>query len=275
MKKVATLILNRNLPEVTDQLYEHIDKYDGDFTDIFVIEAGSDKENLSSKTTWYADWPEAKKDGLRYARGMNYGLSMLYKENKFRNYDAFFLLTNDTELENKSTLKVLLDIFESHKRLGILSPCSQSWGEKSLLEGKYQTKYFWFIHNNSYLLRREFIENIINLDKPDHINFLFDGINFRGYCSESELIAKAYANDWAAAITSKAWSSENESYLLNKANVIKTESYKENLKLYVEEGKRWMLNKYGYNSKWSMNLYTKSFYDAFFQFHPEFANYKI
>ncbi len=275
MKKVATLILNRNLPKVTDKLCDHIYKYDGKFTDIFVIEAGSDKENLSSNTTWYADWPEAKRDGLRYSRGMNYGLSMLFKENKFFKYDAFFLLTNDTELEDKSTIEVLLEIFSKHKRLGILSPCSKEWGEKLLLKGKYQTKYFWFIHNNSYLLRRDFIETIINKDMPDHINFLFDGNNFRGYCSESELIAKAYANDWAAGITSKVWSGENESYLLNKASQIKTENYKENLKLYVEEGKKWMLTKYGYNSKWSMNLYTKSFYDAFFQFHPEFSKYKI
>ena len=206
---------------------------------------------------------------------MNYGLSMLFKENKFFKYDAFFLLTNDTELENKSTIETLLEIFKNHKRLGILSPCSHKWGEKTLLKAENQTKYFWFIHNNSYLLRRDFIENIINKDMPDHINFLFDGNNFRGYCLESELIAKAYANDWAAGITSKVWSGENESYLLNKANEIKTESYKENLKLYIEEGKKWMLTKYGYNSKWSMNLYTKSFYDAFFQFHPEFSKYKI
>ena len=275
MKQVATLILNRNLPKVTDKLYRHIKKYDGEYTDIFVIEAGSDKKNLSDHTTWYADWPEAKRDGLRYARGMNYGLSMLFKEKKFYKYDAFFLLTNDTELEKKSTIKDLIDIFEIHKRLGILSPCSRRWGEKALLKGTHKTKYFWFIHNNSYFLRRDFIKIIINKDMPDHINFLFDGNNFRGYCSESELIAKAYANDWAAGITSKVWSSENESYLLNKHNQIKTESYKENLKLYVQEGKKWMLNKYGYNSKWSMNLYTKSFYDAFFQFHPEFLNYKI
>ena len=114
MKKVATLILNRNLPEVTDRLYSHIEKYDGEYTDIFVIEAGSDKDKLSARTTWYADWPEAKKEGLRYARGMNYGLSMLYKENKFYNYDAFFLLTNDTELEEKKTIKTLVEIFNSH-----------------------------------------------------------------------------------------------------------------------------------------------------------------
>ena len=275
MKKVATLILNRNLPEVTDKLFNHIKKYDGDYTDIFVIEAGSDKDNLSSNTNWYADWPDALREGLRYARGMNYGLSMLYKEQLFYNYDAFFLLTNDTELEKKSTIKNLINIFDDHKRLGILSPCSHAWGEKALLAGSEHTKYFWFIHNNSYFLRRDFIECIINHKKPDHINFLFDGNNFRGYFLESELIAKAYANDWAAGITSKVWSRENESYLINKSQKIKTESYQDNLNLYLEEGNQWMLNKYGFNSKWSMNLYVKSFYDAFFEFHPEFKNYKI
>ena len=83
MKKVATIILNRNLPAITEALFDHINKYDGEYTDIFVVEAGSDEDNLSSKTTWFANWKEAKKEGLRYSRGMNFGLSMLYKEKKF------------------------------------------------------------------------------------------------------------------------------------------------------------------------------------------------
>ena len=33
--------------------------------------------------------------GLRYCRGMNFGLSQLWKEGRFDHYDAFFLLTND------------------------------------------------------------------------------------------------------------------------------------------------------------------------------------
>ena len=275
MKKVATIILNRNLPEVTDKLCEHIKFYDGESTDIYVVEAGSDKDKLSSNTTWYADWPEAIKEGLRYSRGMNFGLSNLYKENKFNQYESFFLLTNDTILENKSTIKDLLEIFKSHTRLGILSPCSKRWGEKLLLQGEQKTKYFWFIHNNSYLLRKDFLNTIINTEKTDHMNFLFDGNNFRGYCSESELIAKAYVNDWAAGITSKVWSGENESLLLKKSKLIKTESYEDNLKLYLSEGKKWMLNKYGFRSKWSMQLYAKLFYDSFFEFHPEFGKFKI
>jgi hypothetical protein len=30
MKSIATVILNRNLPEVTNKLHEHLIKYDGD-----------------------------------------------------------------------------------------------------------------------------------------------------------------------------------------------------------------------------------------------------
>ena len=146
--------------------------------------------------------------------------------------------------------------------------------QRMLLDGS-PTKYFWFIHNTAYLLRREFIQCVCNEEKPDYMSFLFDGSNFRGYGSESELIAKAYVNDWAAAITKEVWAEENESHLLNHADIIKTEDFDENLKLYIEEGHRWMKYKYGFNSRWSMQQYVKSFYDRFFEFHPEFEEYRI
>ena len=43
--------------------------------------------------------------GLRYGRGMNFGLLKLWKENKFEKYDAFLLLTNDTEFQNPMIAK--------------------------------------------------------------------------------------------------------------------------------------------------------------------------
>ena len=274
MKRIATIILNRNLPEVTDKLHKHLSTYDGDETDIYVIEAGSEPDKLSTNTTWYADWPEAREHGLRYSRGMNFGLSQLWKEGKFKKYDAFLLLTNDTELQDRPSLTPLMNILDQHPRLGILSPCSERWGERLLLN-KQSTKYFWFIHNNAYLLRREFIESIMNLDQLNPSGFLFDGTNFRGYFAESELIAKGYANDWAAAITSEVWASENESHLINQADLIKTEGYEENLRLYIQEGQQWLRNKYGFNSRWSMQQYVKGFYDKFFEFHPEYEDFKI
>ena len=274
MKPVATIVLNRNLPDVTDRLCEHLEKFDGAATDIYVVEAGSDPERLSKHTTWHADWPEARTNGLRYSRGMNFGLSELWKANKFVDYEAFLLLTNDTEFLDRPTVSPLLRILEQHPRVGILSPCSERWGERLLLT-KQATKYFWFIHNNAYMLRRQFIESVCNQDETDMNSFLFDGTNFRGYGTEHEIIAKAYANDWAAAISATVWAGENETHLLAKADLIKTECYSENLRLYVEEGRHWMRKKYGFNSHWSMQQYVKSFYDRFFDFHPELANYKV
>lgn len=272
--KVATLILNRNLPDVTNRLYEHLLTYDGGFTDIYVIEAGSRDDNLSRYTTWHATWPEARSMGLRYNRGMNYGLSELWKSGCFTDYDAFFLLTNDTELNMKPTVAPLINVLDRHKRVGILSPCSTNWGEYKLLQGE-STMYFWFIHNNAYLLRRDFIESICNKSKPDYMHFIFDGTNFRGYGTESELIAKAYANNWAAAITRDVESKENETHLMKKSDLIRTENYEENLKLYIEEGKRWMHEKYGFSSRWVFQQYVKHFYNDFFTINPELERYKI
>jgi hypothetical protein len=274
MKKIATIILSRNLPDVVDKLYEHLVRYDNDLTDIYVVEAGSDEDKLSHYVSWHNNSDEVIKSGLRYGRGMNYGLVQLLKEGKFEKYEAFFLLTNDTEFRNQPTIGPLTHVLERHSQVGILSPCSSRWGERHLLED-VTTKYFWFIHNNAYLIRRKFIQSIADMNDPSHMNFLFDGTNFRGYGSEHELIAKAYANDWAAAITSEVIADENESYLLDHSEKIKTENYEENLKMYIDEGRQWMRKKYGFNSHWLMQQYVKCFYDKFFEFHPEYQRYKI
>src|SRR5512139_2908564 len=110
MKPVATIILSRNLPDVADRLYEHLARFDGDVTDIYVVEAGSDRDKLSRNVTWHADTPDVMQNGLRYGRGMNFGLTQMVKEGLFDNYDAFFLLTNDTEFRAGPTLEPLLRI---------------------------------------------------------------------------------------------------------------------------------------------------------------------
>ena len=274
MSRICTIILNRNLPNPTNSLYEHLLKYDYSNNDTFVIEAGSDSDKLSKYCTWYADSPEIIESGLRYGRGMNYALLELFKENNWEKYDAFFLLTNDTELYPSETINNLITILDEHPMVGILSPASKNWGEINLLKD-YHTKYFWFVHNNALLLRRQFIEAIMEKENPSYMNFLFDGNNFRGYLSESEIIAKAYANDWAAAITTKVFAEENETYLLEKSDLIRTDDFIKNRKFYLEEGEKWIKKKYGFNSRWTMNQYVKSFYDKFFEFHPELSKFKI
>jgi len=271
--RVATIILNRNLPKETDRLYEHLKKYD-DINDIYVLESGSDFDNLSKYVSWHANWDEAVAKGLRYGRGMNYALSNLYKEGKFDNYDYFFLLCNDVEFPLTRTIRPLIDLFNIYPKLGLISPCSTNWGEISLLNKK-ETLFFWFVHSNSYFIRREMLEDLCNFDEINFMNFLFDGSNFRGYGLEHEIITKGYINNWASAITKKVLMVENESYLLKKADLIKTETYQDNQKLYIEEGKKWMFKKFGFKSHWALQTYAKCYYDLFFESNPEYKELKL
>ena len=273
-KKVATIILNRNLPKVTNLLFDNLKKNNNKISDFFILEAGSSRNNLSKNFTWHANWKSAKKKGLRFARGMNYALSNLYKENKFDNYEAFFLITNDTTFQNYKIIEKLFKVLNSSEKLAILSPCSKNWGEYKLLK-KNKTKFFWYIHNNALMIKKSFIDEVLNLNSPGYLNFLFDGKNFRGYGLESELIAKAYSNNWSAAITSSVISEENESYLINNYEDIKTDSYDQNLKLYLKEGRQWMKNKYGFSNKWALQIYVKNFYDKFFENNPEYKKYRL
>ncbi len=274
MIKVATIILNRNLPEPTNKLYRHLKRFNGDLTDIFIVEAGSDVDNLSKYCTWHVNDTQTRKDGLRYCRGMNYGLLKLFENDNWDKYDFFFLITNDIELREEKTIKSLIETMQSHSRLGILSPISEKWGEKKLFLDN-DLLYFWYIHRNAFFLRKDFLNTIINTDSPNYHNFLFDGSNFYGYLIESELIAKAYANNWGAAITAKVFAEENESYLLEKADLIKTDNFDKTLEIYVSEGRKWLRKKYGFNSRWLMNEYVKFFYDQFFNFNQELKKFKI
>ena len=274
MKTTATLILNRNLPKVTDRLYEYLYKYDSQLTDIYVIEAGSDENNLSQYCSWWANWDEALEKGLRVPRGVNYGLLKLIEANKFKDYDYFLMLTNDAEFKGGSVIKPLLDVLNNHKHVGILSPCSKNWGENRLLKEE-STKYFWYVHNVAFMMRREYIEAVMETEEPSYLNLLYDGTNFRGYGLEVELVAKGYANDWATAITKDVLVSENEGHLQTKADLIKTETYEENLRLFLDEGRRWMRRKYGFNSRWTLQMYAKFLYDKFFEYHPALKPYRV
>ena len=273
-KKIAVLILNRNLPKVTEKLRSNIEKFNKKLVDIYIIDSGSENKLVSKYTSFRANWKSVKKKGLRFSRGMNFGLGKLWEYSKFNQYKYFLLLTNDTVVPKIPFINKLKNIMDKNPKIGILSPCSKRWGEKNYLLKK-KIKFFWFIHNNAYFLRKEFIIDIMNTSKPHYMNFLFDGKNFRGYGIESELIAKGYLNNWGSAITSDVFVEENERYLLEKSKLIKTEPYDQNLKLYINEGILWMKKKYGFKSKWDMQMYVKSLYDQFFKLHPKQKKFKI
>lgn len=272
--KTAVIILNRNLPKPTNLLYEYFTQSNPSLIDVYVVEAGSDEEKISNFCTWHVNDLTTRKQGLRFNRGMNYALVELLKKQNFMYYDTFLFCTNDTIFTERNAVDKLNSILVDHAMLGLIAPCSTDWGEITLLQDN-PTKYFWSLQSCTFMVTRKMIEKIGNFSSPSYLDFFFDGVNFRGYMSETEIIAKGYINNFASAITSEVKFVENETYLIEQNDLIKTESKSDNYALYIEEGNLWMRNKYGFNSKWDMDTYSKTYYDSFFIYFPNLKKFSI
>ena len=48
-KSIAVMILNRNLPKVTERLRSNIKKYNKSISDIYIIDSGSEKKKKECK----------------------------------------------------------------------------------------------------------------------------------------------------------------------------------------------------------------------------------
>lgn len=273
--RCATVVLNRNLPKQTDALVEHLNKYDGLHTDIFVLEAGSNPKNLSKYVTWHINDFEANRHGLRFSRGMNQALLNIYKDKAlWSKYDYFFLLTNNVHLKPKASIAPLVEIFQKHPKLGILSPCGEDWGEKLIIP-ENQTKYVWTLFNNTICISKAFVEAIMVSRMATRQNFIFDGNNFRGYLMDSELVAKAYVNNFAVAITTKVIFSKDESRLLELSDLANTETYSQSIRAYISEGEEWLHAKYGFSNRWAMNNYVRYLYQEFLRYNKDCEPYQI
>lgn len=270
-KPIGTLVLNRNLPDVTDRLVEHLEKWNADVTDVYVIESGSEPGQRSRHRSFVADWPEARANGLRFARGFNFGLLELEKVQSYRFY---FLVCQDSVFPAEPTLVELLGEMERYPRIGILSPCSDAWGEAKLIPER-ELRLFWFINHIAWLFRGEFIDAVKEIDEPSYMSYVYDGSNFRGYNLDIELVAKAYANEFAAGVTKRAYFREDADLTDRMAAVMKTERQNVNRPAMFEEGKKWMRRKYGFNSRWNMVTYAKAFYNQFFEHHPDYGHLRV
>lgn len=270
-KPVATLILNRNLPEVTDRLVDHLQEHDGDATDIYVIESGSIPERRSRHASFVADWPEAVEEGLRFARGFNFGLAELARIKK---YDYYFLVCQDSLFPERPTLAPMLEEMQKLPLMGILSPASPHWGETKLIP-ENETRLFWFVNHVAWLFRSSLIDRITPSADADYMNYLYDGTNFRGYCTDIELVAKAYVNDMAVGITRRACFEEDADLTDRLAKEMRTDPQKQNRPLMYDQGMQWMKKKYGFSSRWQWITYIKAFYNEFFENHTDYAQYRV
>tara|TARA_Y100001963_G_scaffold160229_1_gene269247 strand:+ start:3794 stop:4624 length:831 start_codon:yes stop_codon:yes gene_type:complete len=265
MKKSCTLLLQRNLPEVTEKFAETLLKYNADVTDLYVIESGSDDNNLTKFNTFHANWEDAKKNGLRTGRGFNYGLKTLLEKNL--DYDFIMMATGDTQLPEEPSVEIMLEEMEVHKKMGILAPVTWNWNTRiSSFRDKQITKAMGIqLPHICWLFRKECIEDITKGTSPSiYDEFLYDGTNFRCYGADTEIMMKAYRSDWFFGVTSKT--THKEDYDLTDQNYkkMKTDSHNMHRKLMWEEGKEWMLKKFGCATKNEFNSLLWNEYLKFF-----------
>ena len=193
---------------------------------------------------------------------------------KVQKYQYYFLVCQDSIFPDEPTLHIMLEEMERYPRIGILSPCSLEWGEASLVPDK-EVRLFWFINHIAWLFRGDFIDAVKNIEEPSHLNYLYDGTNFRGYDLDVEVVAKAYANGYGAGITKRALFREDADLTDRMASTMKTDPQRLNRPAMFDEGKKWLRSKYGFNSRWNMVTYVKAFYNQFFEHYPDYQRLRI
>jgi len=158
MGKTLAVILNHNLPEFTDPLFEELVRYTSDGYDLKVIDNGSQEKYISQYTT------------IRYERNLFWGGALnkafgMVLQNQ--QYDSLLFLNNDLEVNGKIFVKSLRHAL-FRKRFAIVSPCiagkaapwpqMQNWGSKG-------TRVVKWIDNQAPLFHRKLIEAIGQFDQ--------------------------------------------------------------------------------------------------------------
>lgn len=98
--KTAAVILNHNLPDYTDMLYESLKPYERDDYDLSVFDNGSSKEGQSKYTDFGTD------ENIYFGGGFNAAMQMVLEVDE---YDSLLFLNNDLTIHPYNFVKVLRD----------------------------------------------------------------------------------------------------------------------------------------------------------------------
>jgi hypothetical protein len=117
---LAVIILNRNLPTVTNHLCESIIRTTHVPFDLYVTESGSDHDNLSSYCSLHFVDQYSTSIGLRIGRGLNNSIAVINKIRQ-RPYDVYWFITNDVVLTSAEDYgRFATFVFEQYPRIGII-----------------------------------------------------------------------------------------------------------------------------------------------------------
>jgi hypothetical protein len=265
---IDVLILNRNLGEICDSLVRDLESRLGSDDTITVIDAGSMDGQQSSYTAVKADDSDTRDHGLRFGRGMNLGLKHRAQNGLCNPW--VLMLPVDTEvvfwdverlIEQASAVNELVAI----KPVESESPYAQLLGQASL-------KLAWNLEEGPWLIRSSFIKE---QQKMSARGEFFSHDNFRGYLTSLDLAFRAYANGYCLGISNNLVLHENESYLLNRSDLIGTEPLDLNRKLLVSEGLDWLRGSYAIEDPWSFAQVVRLLYARFLEENPKYQTMGI
>lgn len=155
MEKICNILLNYNLGEMTDSVYEELKPYIDEDTDIIVYDVSDDDKNKSKYTT------NTGKDEYFGGNFKNILLKMLENEKK---YDWFVLMSNDVyDFPNNNWLRELVN--QANKAgAKIVTPCLNI--DSSHFEHMHQIENaeYHFVNWVDFpcpIIHRSLIENVI------------------------------------------------------------------------------------------------------------------
>ena len=194
MKTLVT-ILNFELPDFTDNLYDQLTPYKGDLYDIEVIDNGSKEEKRSKYTT------------LQLNENIYFGGALASTVDYFLNdsqYDSLLFLNNDLNLHGYNYVKELRKTLFENDNVGIVTSCvlgfnsqnecywpqMRNWGSKEL-------RIVDWVDFQCPLIKREVLENIKQYPQE-----LWPGYGYDIYSAMTckELNCKIGVCDWLPVV---------------------------------------------------------------------------
>lgn len=263
-KQVAALILNRNLGSVCDNLRDSLISQNID--EIYVVDCSTTTDLRSKNATLVVDDEDTKIHGLRISRGFNLGIQHVLDQSE---REWILCLPVDTEIV-RLELGTLFESLREFPKVVAVCPLEIDHPYTGMMNDN-NIAIVWNIPEGPILLKRDYLEKFL-IDGSVH---LFDNENFRGYLSFVELAVKVYGNDLALAVSTDLIIREREDYLLSLSELIQTEPYKENRNLWITEGMSWLLRKYGFRDRWSLENIARILHNDFLQRNPNYKSTAI
>jgi GT2 family glycosyltransferase len=160
MSKTLAVILNHNLPDETNSLFESLEPYQNDDYDLVVVENGCSENGKSNYSTYELN------ENIYWGGALNVMFQHVLNDTK---YDSLLFLNNDIIVHGYNFVKTLrLEMFENDFKIvspSIFQPTHDQgfWRQMHNWNSKTTRQVKW-VDFNAPLIHRDLIENIRQFD---------------------------------------------------------------------------------------------------------------